>query len=98
MLDVDRAVIQNILALIPYGEMSPLFLQEQERVRFVRWCSESLAASQVISQTLKDAPLFEWNREEHTFIVSVEYNEAEDLVHRLVLGFENYRLRRLFSC
>lgn len=97
MVELDRAVIRNMLALVPYEGMSPLFLHPRERHAFERWCQDDLYANAFIHLALENAPVFEWNQAENAFVVSLTHQEARQLVQLLVYGFENQKLSCLFE-
>jgi hypothetical protein len=95
MMEIEQAVLENLMMVVPFGRWSPLLDTADGQSRFTRWCAESPVAQHLMETALADAPVFELDDEESIFILSVDYAEAESLLQCLVSAYEDEILARL---
>lgn len=97
MIEIDRAVLQNIMLVVPFGDWSPLFSSREGQEQFVQWCAADPDAGRLVRDSLAEAPIFELDSDENAFVLSVDYADAEILVRNLITRYEDVALERLFS-
>jgi len=97
MIEIDRAVLQNIMLAVPFAEWSPLFETRDGQERFIQWCATDPSAARLVRDSLSEAPVFELDNDETAFVLSVDYADAEILVRHLIAQYEDLALARLFS-
>jgi hypothetical protein len=97
MIDIDRAVLQNIMLVVPFADWSPLFTSREGQERFVHWCASDPEAARLVRDALAEAPVFELDSDENAFVLSVDYADAEVLVRNLMTRYEDAALERLFN-
>lgn len=97
MMEIEQAVLENLMMVVPFGSGSPLLDTPEGMARFTRWCAEASSAQHLMETALADAPVFELDDQENIFILSVDYAEAESLLQCLVSAYEDENLARLIN-
>jgi hypothetical protein len=97
MMEIDQAVLENLMMVVPFGCASPLLEAPGGQQRFAQWCGESPIAQYLMESVLCDAPVFELDDEESIFILSVDYSTVEALLACLVGAFEDATLSTLLG-
>jgi hypothetical protein len=92
MMEIDQAVLENLMMVVPFGCSSALLDAPGGQERFARWCAESPIAQYLMESVLCDAPVFELDDEESIFILSVDYGTASALLACLVGAYEDATL------
>ncbi|HEY3267452.1 MAG TPA: hypothetical protein VGM37_11030 [Armatimonadota bacterium] len=83
--------------MAPFQEWSPLLHARAAQRRFTDWCAQSTVAATIINDALADSPVYELGGKPDEFVLSVDYDEAVNLVRALVNAYEDEALERLFS-
>lgn len=97
MIEIDQAVLQNIILSVPFGEWSILLASREERERFIEWSATDPTAGALVRDSLAEAPMFELDSETCAFVLSVNHADAEALVRRLIARYEDVALERLYN-
>jgi hypothetical protein len=97
MMEIDQAVLENLMMVVPFGQWSPLLESAEGQAGFAQWCSTSPIAMHLMETALADAPVFELDDEESIFILSVNYAEAESLLQSRISAYEDQTLARLIG-